>query len=292
MAVEKKWLAVSAKPFTSDGTQFGVITVTDTAGFKVKQLVFIAANTKPILQAQVKRVISSTQLIVGPVDNKVAINDFFDVSTYTVALSASIAAPEQDKAVLIPDKDHYQAVYEADPTVADRVVLVDQYGNIFGVSNPLPIAFDGTIEIGSVSVVDSDGDQLDVNPDGSINVNIVSGVTNNPIKNTYAEALAVAAGVETTIVSYVVPLIITKGILQRVSVSGNNVGRYRVFVNGSVVDTRRTYYGGSFNEYFEYSTSASDGMPLNPGDTVVIKILHDRIYVGDFQARIQVLEIA
>lgn len=180
--VEKKWLAVTAQPFTADGTQFGIVTVADTAGLKTKQNVFISANTLPILNAQVKRVISKTQLIVGPINNRVDTSDFFNISAYTVALSSSIAAAEQDRAVQIPDKDHYQAIYESDPIVADRVVLVDQYGNLYNSTNPLPINFTGSISIGSVTIKDSDGDELDINPDGSVNA-VVGGVNTPVISN-------------------------------------------------------------------------------------------------------------
>jgi hypothetical protein len=185
MAVEKKWLAVSAQSFTSDGTQYGVVTINDTHGFKTKQLVFLSAATLPIINAQVKRVVSQTQLIVGPSDNKVDISDWINISAYTVALNASIAAVEQDKMVLIPDKDHYQAIYEADPTVADRVILVDQYGKFYGAANPIPIIFDGTIQVGNVTIQDDDGDELEINPDGSINVNIsnIGGVATPKIEN-------------------------------------------------------------------------------------------------------------
>lgn len=290
MALERKWLAVLATPFTANGTALGVVTVADTAGFRVKQLVFCLSNTVQPQQFQVNAVLSPTQLVLGPVGPKVGSNNFVSLAAFLTADGATVAAPEQDKSG-IPDKDHYLAVYEAEPIVADRVIWVDQYGRFYGPGNPLPIAFDGTIAIGDVKIKDSDGDELSVNPDGSINVNIVTAVTSNVNKNKYGEALAVAAGVETTIVSYTVPLMLNSAILQRISVSGENVGRFRVYVNGVTFDTRRTYYGANFSEYFEFSTSTSDGAVLNPGDIVTVKILHNKPYVGDFEARIQVFEI-
>lgn len=296
MAIEQKWPAVAPQLFTVDGGAQGQITVADVRGFKVKQAVVIKSNTQPDLRVQVKRVVKKTgRIIVGPFQDqqtqgKAGLRTTTDLSAYTVADSAYLYAEEQDK-VRIKKDDQDAATYEQEPTVARRVVQVDQFGDFYDDDNPMPIAFDGTITVGNVTIQDDDGDELEINPDGSINVNIVNAQTANVIKNTYNEASAVPSGVETTIVTYIVPLILTSAILQRVSVSGENVGRYQVFVNGVVVDTRRTYYGGEFNTYFEFSIGAGDGYTLAPGDTVAVKILHDRVFAGNFQARIQALEI-
>lgn len=289
MAQERTWPAVAPRAFTANGSTLGVITLSDTKGLKTKQLVNIKNNLGS-LNVQVKRVVSKTLLVVGAVDNKIGSWTPLDISSYTVASSAMIEAAEQPKNN-IPRDDHYSAIYESDPTVADRVVFVDQYGNFYDDNNPLPIAFDGTISVGNVTIQDDNGDKLNINPDGSVNVNIVSAQTDNKVKNQYGEALAVPAGVETTIVSYVTPLIISSAILQRISVSGENVGRFQVFINGTLVDTRRTYYGGNFSEYFEFAVNTTDGFTLEPGDIVVVKILHSKPYVGDFEGRIQIFEI-
>lgn len=291
MAQERKWQAVQAQPFTADGSPFGLVTVADTAGFRVKQAVIVKTAISQPVNFQVQEVISPTQLYLGPVGPKVGKEHYADLSAYTVANLASIAAPEQEKKANPPDKDHYSAVYEADPVVADRVIFVDQYGRFYGEGNPLPIAFDGTISVGNVTIQDDDGNELEINPDGSLNVNVITAQTNNKVKNVYNEAHAVAAGVETTVAQYVVPLSITNSILQRISVSGENVARFQVFINGSLVDTRRTYYGSNFNEYFEFCVNTADGFTLQPGDIVAVRVLHNRPYVGDFEARIQVFEI-
>lgn len=152
MALEKKWLAVTTIPFTADGTSLGVVTVADTAGFKVKGICFLAANTQPVLQLQVQRVISPTQLIVGKVGTTPEPTNYIDVSAYTVLLSASIGFPEQSKNKIKPD-DIEQAVYEADPVVAIREILVDEYGRFYTPDNPLPTAPVG-------GVVDKDWDDL------------------------------------------------------------------------------------------------------------------------------------
>lgn len=290
MALERKWLAIAPRAFTANGTTTGIVTVDSTSGFRIKQTVYLQGTTLPQKEYQVKYVISKTQLVVGPNDNTIGRNKGSNISSFTVSLNAEIGANIQDKNN-IPDKDHYSAVYESDPVVADRVILVDEFGDIFGEGNPLPIEFDGTISVGKVQVEGENGNTIEPNVDGSINVNIVQAPSNNQIKNTYAEASAVPSGVETVIVQYVVSLVLTQALLQRISVSGENVARYQVFINNVVVDTRRTYYGGSFNEYFEFAMSSGDGYVLQPGDIVAVKVLHDRPSSGNFQSRIQALEI-
>lgn len=150
MAVERKWLAVPPRPFLIDGGQFGVVSVADTAGFKVKQHVVLTALSQPDLLCQVKRVVSNTQLIVGKLDNKIGPEQWLDISAYTVSLGASIYAEEQDKAAMPTEKDHYSAIYEADPTVADRVVMVDQYGRFYSSANRLPV--DAVVSISSTPI--------------------------------------------------------------------------------------------------------------------------------------------
>ncbi|CAK0741503.1 hypothetical protein CCP1ISM_130010 [Azospirillaceae bacterium] len=193
MAQERTWSAVSPQAFTSNGTQFGVITVADTIGFKTKQSAYLTSDTKPKLAVQVKRVLSKTQLVVGTINNaQIGSWPPLDISAYTVADSAAIGAEQQEKNKIQRD-DIEIATYESDPTVAKRTILVDNYGNFYNVGNPIPVQLsDGSINIGTVnaelevflSAKDNDPDigdihdsvrigdgtnELVVNPDGSIN---------------------------------------------------------------------------------------------------------------------------
>jgi len=139
LALERKWDAVPPQYFTADGTIFGVVTVADTAGFYVKQVASLENNNPSIspLAVQIKRVLGPTLLVVGLVDNKIAIFKPLDVSAFTMASAATISAAEQDKNAVPPDP-HYLAVYEGDPICADRVIGVDQYGRKFNYANPYP----------------------------------------------------------------------------------------------------------------------------------------------------------
>jgi hypothetical protein len=139
MAVEKKWLAVPATPFTANGTEFGVVTIANTAGYKVKGYAFISANPPlSTIQVQIQRVTSPTTMIVGHIGTTPQPNHFINISAYTVASGAMIGFPEQDKNKIKAD-DIDQATYEADPAVAKRVIPVDQYGNIYSTQNPIPV---------------------------------------------------------------------------------------------------------------------------------------------------------
>lgn len=164
MALEQRWSSVPATALTIDGTTLGIITVNDTIGFKDKQLIILKSNTLPQKEFQIKRVMSTTQIVVGPVNNKVSINDYSDISMYTVADNATVGANEQPKLALPPEKDHYSAVYESSPTNADRVISVDSHGNPYSSNNPMPIT--GNITVSSTPLHyddvkltrDSDGD--------------------------------------------------------------------------------------------------------------------------------------
>jgi len=291
MALEKKWNVVPPRLFVADGNAFGLITLVDTAGFKGKQEAYLLDNLGNSLAVQVKRVISPTQLVVGLIDNKMASWKPLNLSNWTVANGASIGAQEQDKNRIPPD-DHQAAIYEADPTVADRVVFVDQYGNFYDEDNPLPINFSGSITIGAVEVKGTNGNTIEPNPDGSLNVVIESIPSPNAnVKSTYNEVLAVPPGATTVIVSYTVPTM-KQAVLQRAPFSGENVARFDLLINNVVQDTARLYFGGDYTGSFDFTSGNDSGLLLNAGDIVKIQVLHNRPDTGAFEARIQVLEIS
>lgn len=135
--LEKRFPAVLPQSFTSDGTVYGIITIADTRVFKVKQVVQLTANTLPNLDnIEVKQVIDKTHLMVGPKGGSIIA--YTDVSAYTVAKSAAISANIQDRPSIAMDY-HERANYEEEPTVADRVILVDELGDKYNDDNPLPV---------------------------------------------------------------------------------------------------------------------------------------------------------
>jgi hypothetical protein len=310
MALERKWSAVAPQAFTADGTTFGLITVASTIGFKVKASAYLLTTSGTKLAVQIKRVNSCTQLIVGTINNaQLGQWPPLDISAFTVASGASIGQEEQDKNNIPPD-DHYKAIYEADPIVADRVILVDECGDFYDSNNPIPIIFDGDVNVGNVRITACDNDplpgdkhssiriagtncdnELVVNADGSINVNLTD--TPSPgssVVSKYNEIIALASNATATIVSYTVPPF-KQSVLQRVHFSGENIGRYDLKVNGVTQDTAHTMFGADLTGEFEFSTGNDSGLLLNAGDVVLIQVNNPRPYIANYEARIQVLEI-
>lgn len=285
---EKLWLAVPPTLFTADGGMQGQIQVTDTKGFRVKASVAIVCPSQPNLLLQIKRVLSSTLMLVGPLGK--SINDRSDLSSYTVLLGAYLYQDVQDRVTIAP-ADIVQAVYDQEPAVRIRTGLVDGYGNDIDNDNPLPVAFDGTVSIGTVKVEGNNGNTIEPNPDGSINVNILpSTSTTNVVRNTYNEITGIIKETLTTLVTYSVPVNKT-GILQRGSASGENIATFTLSVNGVVQYKKRTYFASDFNVEFDLTTGQDNGFLLQPSDTVTIEVIHHRPDPGDFEARIQVFEI-
>jgi len=149
MSIEKKWLSVAPRLLTADGTTNGIVTTSTTSGIKVKQFIVLQSSTLPPLEVQVKRVSSPTQFTVGPkpgdpslLQGKSGLKTVTDVSAYTVASGAFFYATEQDKSVPSID-DINKAVYEQEPTVAKRSILVDEFGNFYNAANPLPTSGSG-----------------------------------------------------------------------------------------------------------------------------------------------------
>jgi hypothetical protein len=167
MAFERKWGTVPPQALTANGGQFGLVTVADTAGFRVKQVAALKGTALPNLPVQIKIVLSDQDMIVGHVDNQIANWKPLNISAYTVAASSNISAEWQDKNK-ITNEDIQKAVYEADPVVALRTLGIDQYGDPYTEANPLPVSIDSTISIGEVEIIGPSGNLLDPNSDGSI----------------------------------------------------------------------------------------------------------------------------
>lgn len=148
MAIEKSWERQGPVLFAADGEANGLITLDSVILFKVKQRVVVSAIGEPTLTLQVKRVISFTQLFVGPLktnepgSSENNLKARTNLTAYTVAKSSSIVASEQPK-VPIPPKDINQAVYEHEPTTAIRSFLVDRIGNGYSTNNRFPVDFGG-----------------------------------------------------------------------------------------------------------------------------------------------------
>jgi len=124
---------------------------------------------------------------------------------------------------------------------------------------------------------------------GEINVVTVPD-DNIVITNTFNEVSAVVSSVLTTITTYTAP-IGSDTFLQRVSAGGNNVATYQVDINGVTLDKRRTYFGAPLTTDFIFGGFSESGYTLAQGDVITVRVIHSRPVVGDFESRIQVLQI-
>jgi hypothetical protein len=122
--------------FIEDGKSNGIVKIEDASCFKVKMTVILTADGKDSLQLEIKRVVDFNTLILGPTGQGIYTRS--DLSGYTLNLSPSLKAPEQERKK-IPDVDYERAVYEEEPTVAKRSVLVDKLGRSYSENNPFPI---------------------------------------------------------------------------------------------------------------------------------------------------------
>lgn len=139
---EKRWAAVSPQLFTSNGTANGQLTVVDSSVFKVKQQVNLSSSTQPNLNLEIKSILDDVTILVGPPAGNIF--TYSDITAYTVADGGNIWAIEQKRSS-VPVEEINRAVYEEEPVVAERVILIDKHGNKFDENNPLPV--DATVSV-------------------------------------------------------------------------------------------------------------------------------------------------
>lgn len=131
----------------------------------------------------------------------------------------------------------------------------------------------------NVAIADSEGHQLDINPDGSINVSISSPT----VVSLYSEVSGVVTGITTLVASYSA-LINNK--LQKIEFSGTNIAEYELVIGGIAQDKKRTYFGNGLNGSFYFDT----GLNISTGTVIELYVVHTRSSVGEFNARIQILQ--
>jgi hypothetical protein len=110
-------------------------------------------------------------------------------------------------------------------------------------------------------------------------------ITKKNTISTYGEKLGVASGVTELLVSVVAG---ANQILGQIVFSGTNIAEYELVINSSTIDKKRTYFGGELNGSFIFPK----GLSLVSGDVVEIYAVHSRPYISDFNARIEIWEIA
>jgi hypothetical protein len=183
--IEKKWAAVPPVQFTVSGTKTGRITVTSTAKFRVKMEVAVNHPTLPTLVLEVKRVLSPTQMELGPVDQKLSARE--DLTAYDI--QTVVYADEQERPT-IPAGEIDRATFEEEPVVARRVLQVDQFGRPYQTDNPVPVRLtDGNINVDTMNAqIEVHLDHRDLSDDPHDSLRIGDGTEELAI-NTNNEAL-------------------------------------------------------------------------------------------------------
>lgn len=143
--------------------------------------------------------------------------------------------------------------------------------------------------IDNVAIHDANGDELGINADGSINTTSQPAANISSV-NMYGEISSLASNTETTLASYTA-IAGRETFFQKIAVSGENIAEYRVKVSGTLVDKKRTYFGQSLNAEFKYDGELNSGYRLSPGQILTVTVIHKRPVVGDFNARLTILEV-
>lgn len=115
-------------------------------------------------------------------------------------------------------------------------------------------------------------------------------IPNGETVSTYNEISSVSSGVLSTIATYIVPMGVI-AYLCRTEYMGTNIATYTLFLNGTIIDKKITYFSGSMDTQSEFDISISVGLPLVPGDIIEAKVIHNRPDPGDFTSRILAMEI-
>jgi hypothetical protein len=143
MANEKKWLATGPYSVVSSGTSDGKLTLSSALGLHVKQRIQLRDPILPEIALEIKKVTGapSGSTTIFPVIEVGRVGapllDRVDVSSY--GLTSSVFAPEQNRNA-IPLNEIQRQIYEEEPAVAQREVLVDSFGQHITPDNPLPVA--------------------------------------------------------------------------------------------------------------------------------------------------------
>lgn len=124
MAIERNWESVPAQTILANGTAEGFLQVSDPSLFKVKQKVKLFSDAVSPVFFVVNRVVP-TGLYLGTPDKN--IREYANLSIWLVSDNAKISAEEQVRSSIIPDA-YNRAMYEEEPVVGQRSVLVDKLG--------------------------------------------------------------------------------------------------------------------------------------------------------------------
>lgn len=138
MANQRFWAAIPSLSFISNGGTEGQVSILSTHNVKVKMLAYIKSDTQPQKQYEVKAVLNSTDLVLGPKGGAMRGKDStVDVSAYLTLDNSVFNVDIQERPNIILNEID-RAVYEEEPTMAIRTIDVDPFGKIRSDDNPIP----------------------------------------------------------------------------------------------------------------------------------------------------------
>lgn len=147
--LEKRFYAVPPQPLTTNGSVNGYITIYNACVLlKVKQVVNVTDTLGNLRTYEVKRIDEPDRVFLGPIGKPLLCYD--DLSAYTTANGAFLFADEQQR-TKIAEQEIPRAVYAEEPTVAVRSILVDDCGDTYGETNPLPVEGTLSVTLGGLS---------------------------------------------------------------------------------------------------------------------------------------------
>lgn len=113
----------------------------------------------------------------------------------------------------------------------------------------------------------------------AVNVNVIDEGFEGETVNYFNAITALASSTETSILSVTVPTGKSL-VLKQIETSGTNVAKYTILKNGITIAVKRT----SFTDF--NTTHPMHGLVAASEDVLTVTVVHERSYVGDFEARI------
>lgn len=132
------------------------------------------------------------------------------------------------------------------------------------------------------------GNKLTVNSDGSLNVVVESGVTGTVIS--YFNQISSVATGTVLLLTYTIPIGVT-GFLLQLDVSGTNIATYDLLINNIQYSRKRTNYGTNLETTFKFGDTTTNSPSFAAGTIITINVTNPQSYPGDFEARIQLIEV-
>lgn len=113
---------------------------------------------------------------------------------------------------------------------------------------------------------------------------------NGTVVSLFSEVLGIASTVSTQLLTYTVPNG-QDNYLLRIEVSGTNIATYDILIDGVQFARTRTYLSGPFVGILVIGASLIDAYKIVSGQIVTVNVTNFRPYVGDFEARLQYIEV-